>query len=131
MLHDGMGRCATSGNAKRARGPAATQHAYIATMRKQLACHDISPPSPRTASGRWVPADAGEVRKLASAYASPALGIFRVRVEDGTTIFDFGKWHGAVASRKNDDGTISLISIDPTVDGFQISWSANETEKAR
>jgi hypothetical protein len=65
-----------------------------------------------------VPADRGEVRKLASGYASTALGAFRVRAENGATIFDFGKWQSAVASRKNDDGTISFISIDPTVDGF-------------
>ena len=26
--------------------------------------------------------------------------------------------HSAVASRKNDDGTISFVTIDPTVDGF-------------
>ena len=28
--------------------------------------------------------------------------------------FDFGEWKSAVASRKNDDGTISFITIDPT-----------------
>jgi CubicO group peptidase (beta-lactamase class C family) len=65
-----------------------------------------------------VPADPGEVRKLARDYSSPALGAFRVRLEDGATIFDFGKWHSSVASRKNDDGTTSFISIDPTVNGF-------------
>jgi CubicO group peptidase (beta-lactamase class C family) len=65
-----------------------------------------------------VPADPAEVRKLASGYSSPTLGAFRVRVEDGATIFDFGKWHSSVASRRNDDGTTSFISIDPTVNGF-------------
>ncbi len=36
-----------------------------------------------------VPADSAEVRKLATGYTSPALGAFRVRKEDGATIFDF------------------------------------------
>jgi CubicO group peptidase (beta-lactamase class C family) len=65
-----------------------------------------------------VPADAAEVGKLAARYASPALGALRVYAQDGATIFDFGKWHSAVASRKNDDATASFISIDPTVYGF-------------
>jgi CubicO group peptidase (beta-lactamase class C family) len=65
-----------------------------------------------------IPADAVAVAKLADRYANPALGRLRVRVQDGATTFDFGKWHSAVASRKNDDGTTSFISIDPTIDGF-------------
>ncbi len=35
------------------------------------------------------------------------------------TTFDFGEWKSTVASRKNDDGTISFITIDPTHDGFE------------
>jgi len=65
-----------------------------------------------------VPADAAEAGKLAARYACPELGALHVRAQDGATIFDFGKWHSAVASRRNDDGTTSFISIDPTVDGF-------------
>jgi hypothetical protein len=30
-----------------------------------------------------------------------------------------GEWKSAVASRKNDDGTTSFITIDPTLDGFE------------
>jgi CubicO group peptidase (beta-lactamase class C family) len=77
-----------------------------------------------------VPADPEEVRKLAGGYSSPALGAFRVRAEDGATIFDFGKWHSAVASRKNDDGTTSFISIDPTVDGFNFVVSERDGKRA-
>jgi len=76
-----------------------------------------------------VPADPGEVRQLASRYSSPALGAFRVRIEDGATIFDFGKWHSAVASRKNDDGTTSFISIDPTVNGFNFVVGARDGKR--
>ncbi len=39
--------------------------------------------------------------------------------KDGATTFDFGEWQSAVASRKNDDGSISLITIDPTNRGFE------------
>jgi hypothetical protein len=41
-------------------------------------------------------------------------------VKDGAaTIFDVGEWKSAVASRKNDDGTMSFVTIDPTIDGFE------------
>jgi CubicO group peptidase (beta-lactamase class C family) len=77
-----------------------------------------------------IPADAAEVGKLASSYSNPALGELRVRVRDGTTIFDFGKWHSAVASRRNDDGTVSFISIDPTIDGFNFVAGERDGKKA-
>ena len=77
-----------------------------------------------------VPADPEEVRKLAGGYSSPALGAFRVRIEDGATIFDFGKWHSAVASRKNDDGTTSFISVDPTVNGFNFVAGERDGKRA-
>ncbi|MDQ2898539.1 MAG: hypothetical protein M3Y07_01915 [Acidobacteriota bacterium] len=38
---------------------------------------------------------------------------------DSVTTFDFGEWKSAVASRKNDDGTVSFITIDPTNLGFE------------
>jgi hypothetical protein len=36
-----------------------------------------------------------------------------------TTTFDVGEWKSTVASRKNDDGTTSFITIDPTLGGFE------------
>jgi CubicO group peptidase (beta-lactamase class C family) len=77
-----------------------------------------------------VPADPVEVRKLATGYSSPALGAFRVRVEDGVTIFYFDKWHSSVASRRNDDGTTSFISIDPTVKGFNFVVGERDGKRA-
>ena len=38
---------------------------------------------------------------------------------NGATIFDLGEWKSHVASRKNDDGTTSFITIDPGTDGFE------------
>lgn len=66
-----------------------------------------------------VPAAPGEVAKLARRYTSSALGEILVLKEGGGTVFDFGEWKSAVASRKNDDGTISFITIDPTLNGFE------------
>jgi CubicO group peptidase (beta-lactamase class C family) len=77
-----------------------------------------------------IPADATEVGKLAGRYTSPALGELRVLVQDGATIFDFGKWRSSVASRKNDDGTTSFISIDPTIGGFNFVMGERDGKRA-
>ena len=77
-----------------------------------------------------VPADATEAGKLATHYVSPALGALRVRTQDDATVFDFGNWHTAVASRKNDDGTTSFISIDATIDGFNFVVGEREGKRA-
>lgn len=56
---------------------------------------------------------------LAKRYTSKELGELDVMIKDGATIFDLGEWKSSVASRKNDDGTTSLITIDPGTDGFE------------
>jgi CubicO group peptidase (beta-lactamase class C family) len=66
-----------------------------------------------------VPAAPALVAGLAKRYASKELGELAVLNQDGATIFDFGEWKSTVASRKNDDGTISFITIDPTNEGFE------------
>jgi len=66
-----------------------------------------------------VPADPSTVNQLASRYSSKELGELAVLSRDGVTTFDFGEWKSAVASRKNDDGTTSFITIDPTNEGFE------------
>jgi CubicO group peptidase (beta-lactamase class C family) len=66
-----------------------------------------------------VPAEPALVAGLATRYHSKDLGELAVLGHDGTTTFDFGEWKSAVASRKNDDGTISFITVDPTNDGFE------------
>ena len=66
-----------------------------------------------------IPADPAAASKLAPRYVSPALGEVSV-VRDGTTVlFDVGEWKSVVASRRNEDGTISFITIDPTIGGFE------------
>ena len=62
-----------------------------------------------------VPADPQVVAKLAPRYHNDALGDVSVR---GGSI-DVGEWQSAIATRKNDDGTYSLVTIDPTLAGFE------------
>jgi len=66
-----------------------------------------------------IPADPAAAAKLAPRYASAALGELGVGREGGATVFDVGEWRSAVASRRNDDGTTSFITIDPTLAGFE------------
>jgi CubicO group peptidase (beta-lactamase class C family) len=66
-----------------------------------------------------VPADPALVASLAKSYSSKELGELEVLNKDGVTTFDFGEWKSAVASRKNDDGSISFITTDPTNSGFE------------
>ena len=66
-----------------------------------------------------VPADPAAVEKLAGRYANKSLGDVKIAKNGKAVTFDVGEWKSAVASRKNDDGTISFITIDPTLGGFE------------
>lgn len=66
-----------------------------------------------------IPADPAQVAKLAKHYHSKELGDIDVLDNNGAVTFDFGEWKSKVASRKNDDGTISFITTDPTNLGFE------------
>jgi hypothetical protein len=59
-----------------------------------------------------VPPEPSVVAKLAKKYTSSALG--DIVVSSGTNpTFDFGGWKSPMASRKNDDGTVSMVTIAP------------------
>ena len=64
------------------------------------------------------PAAQSAVAGLASHYDSPDLGRIDVRKDSKGTWFQFGLWGSYMASRKNKDGTTSLVTIDPGVGGF-------------
>jgi CubicO group peptidase (beta-lactamase class C family) len=66
-----------------------------------------------------VPADPDAIAKLAARYTNAALGEVRILKDGKSTLFDVGEWKSTVASRKNDDGTISFITVDPTISGFE------------
>ncbi|MDD5657353.1 MAG: serine hydrolase [Elusimicrobia bacterium] len=76
-----------------------------------------------------VPAVPGAVAKLAPRYISKALGEVKVLKEGSATVFDTGDWKSTVASRKNDDGTISFITIAPTLAGFEFVVADKEGKR--
>lgn len=74
-----------------------------------------------------VPADAEVVAALAPRYASDTLGPITVVRSGASTIFDFGEWRSEVASRRNPDGSVSLLTIAPGVLGFEFVVGAGRT----
>jgi CubicO group peptidase (beta-lactamase class C family) len=66
-----------------------------------------------------VPADADASSRLAARYRNPAVGSIQVTHDGKSTVFDFGAWHSDMASRKNDDGSLSFVTISPGADGFE------------
>lgn len=66
-----------------------------------------------------VPADAAAASQLAASYRNPAVGSIQVSHDGKATVFNFGAWHSEMASRKNDDGSLSFVTISPGSDGFE------------
>jgi CubicO group peptidase (beta-lactamase class C family) len=77
-----------------------------------------------------LPADPAEAGKLGARYANAALGEVAVQREGGRTVFDVGEWRSEVATRKNDDGSISFITIESTVQGFEFVVAEREGKRA-
>jgi CubicO group peptidase (beta-lactamase class C family) len=71
-----------------------------------------------------VPPDAEIVAKLAKHYTNASLGDVVVKAEGPVRTFDLGEWKSPVASRKNDDGSVSLLTTARGIDGlaFGVSW---------
>jgi CubicO group peptidase (beta-lactamase class C family) len=66
-----------------------------------------------------IPAHATEASKLAGRYRNDALGEIEVLRDGPRTLFDFGEFSSEVASRVNPDGSVSLLTVDPGIDGFE------------
>jgi CubicO group peptidase (beta-lactamase class C family) len=77
-----------------------------------------------------VPADAGEVARLSARYRSPSLGSVAVLREGGQVVFDMGEWRSRVASRKNDDGTTSFVTVAPCFEGLEFVMGAKDGKRA-
>jgi CubicO group peptidase (beta-lactamase class C family) len=76
-----------------------------------------------------IPADSSAVDKLAARYNNASLGDIAVVRNGAETTFDFGEWKSLIASRKNDDGTTSFVTIIP---GFMGSaFVMGDTDKCR
>lgn len=67
-----------------------------------------------------VPADAAVTGGLAKRYSNDALGAIVVSKKGDATVLDFGEWKSEVASRKNPDGTFSLVTTAPGIIGFEL-----------
>jgi len=76
-----------------------------------------------------VPADEAEAGKLAAHYENAALGALDVKHDGKKLVFDFGEWKSEIASRKNEDGTISFITITTGIGG--IPFVAGEANGAK
>ncbi len=77
-----------------------------------------------------LPPAADAAAALADHYVSPQLGHIAVRRSGAKVVFDFGAWSSEVASRRNDDGTTSFVTIDPTNEGFGFVVSRREGKRA-
>jgi CubicO group peptidase (beta-lactamase class C family) len=66
-----------------------------------------------------IPADTAAVRALSSHYKNDALGALDVIRQGDEVKFNFGEWRSNVTTQKNEDGTISFITIDPGMMGFE------------
>lgn len=88
----------------------------VETVKAQAAAIQAAIATERTKLER--PAAPDVVAALAPRYVSPELGALTVVRTAAGLRFDFTDWGTTVASRRNDDGTISLVSIDPAIAGF-------------
>jgi CubicO group peptidase (beta-lactamase class C family) len=66
-----------------------------------------------------VPADAAPSGRLAGSYANAKLGTVVVSHRGPATWFDTGSWKSEVASRLNDDGSLSFVTVSPGLDGIE------------
>jgi CubicO group peptidase (beta-lactamase class C family) len=64
------------------------------------------------------PAAPNLASQLASRYVNSDLGHIDVVHDGGDVVFDFGSWKSRVASRVNDDKTVSFVTIEPGLIGF-------------
>ncbi len=67
-----------------------------------------------------VPAEKSVVDGLATSYKSPELGTVTVKKSGAKLLLDMGEYTSEAATRKNDDGTVSLYTIDPGIVGIEL-----------
>ncbi len=77
-----------------------------------------------------IPPDAAEVARLAPGYRSQALGSVNVLRSGAEVTFDMGEWRSKVASRKNDDGTTSFLTVEPCREGFEFVVAERDGKRA-
>ena len=76
------------------------------------------------------PPAAEPAQALAAAYYNSDLGRITVQRKGPEVVFEFTSWNSAVASRSNDDGTVSFFTIDPTNEGLEFVVADHDGERA-
>jgi CubicO group peptidase (beta-lactamase class C family) len=77
-----------------------------------------------------LPPDPQVVAALAPAYANADLGNIKVtRAAGGRLRFDFTDWGSHMATRRNDDGTVSVVTIDPSINGITFVVGAKDGKR--
>ena len=77
-----------------------------------------------------VPASKDQTAKLAGSYTNAALGDIHVQRGDSGAVFQFNGWDSPMASRKNDDGTVSFVTIDPVLRGMEFVVAERDGKRA-
>jgi len=76
-----------------------------------------------------IPADPAVACKLAPRCTNGSLGEIAVLRVGAETRFDFGEWKSPVASRKNDDGTTSFVTIVPGFSGLSFVMGEKDGQR--
>ena len=71
-----------------------------------------------------------EASKLAPHYVNAELGNINVKRSGEQTVFVWDGGESRMATRKNDDGTISFINADPPLSGFEFVRSEKDGKRA-
>jgi CubicO group peptidase (beta-lactamase class C family) len=77
-----------------------------------------------------VPPDPAVVAKLAASYQSPTLGTVAVKKRGAKVLLDTGELESEFATRKNDDGTVSLVTTEPGAMGFELVVGERDGKRA-
>ena len=76
-----------------------------------------------------IPAVEADVTGLAPAYENPDLGALAIERAGSATRIRTEAWSSEVASRPNDDGTLSLVTIDPAFTGLEFLIGSPDGER--
>jgi CubicO group peptidase (beta-lactamase class C family) len=72
-----------------------------------------------------IPADPAVAGKLAAKYSNAALGTIVVTRKDGKLWFQIGPLASEMATKANDDGTVSFVTLAPGFMGFDLTASGD------
>ncbi|HEY4114951.1 MAG TPA: serine hydrolase domain-containing protein [Rhizomicrobium sp.] len=103
----------------------------LADAQLKAAADQLDADRKKTRERLVIPADSALTANLASYYTNPALGSVTLVHKGKDLVVHPGRheWQSVVATRKNDDGSISLITISPTLQGFE--WVIGEKDGKR